>query len=107
MVVNFKTQVKNLSLLVLLFFSTIFFFVGVSIPGQKSFLHLAFVISGVILGFIFYLRTFIHVIKTPTLNSGKRMFWIVVIVCVPMIGSVIYILLQYAFTKKQVPKTQT
>ena len=101
-----KNWVKNLSILILLFFSTIFFFVGVSIPGQKSFLHVALVIAGVVLGFLFYLVTFIHVIKTPTLNSGQRMFWIVAIVCVPMIGNLVYVLLQYAFTKKQVPKPE-
>jgi len=98
--------VKNLSPLILLFFSAILFFVGVSIPGQRSFLHLTLVIAGVALGLTFYLITFLHVLKTPTLNSGKRMFWIVAIVCVPMIGNLIYVLLQYAFTKKQVPKPQ-
>jgi hypothetical protein len=99
--------VKNLSLLILLAFSAIFFFVGISIPGQRSFLHVSFVITGVALGFIFYLITFRHVLKTPTLDSGKRIFWIVAIVCVPMIGNLIYVLLQYAFTKKQIPKPQT
>jgi hypothetical protein len=47
-----------------------------------------------------------NVIKTPSLSGGKRIFWIVAIVCLPMIGNVIYLILQDAFTRKQIPKPQ-
>jgi hypothetical protein len=97
---------KLLPLLTLFLLSAILFFGGMSVPGPKSFWQVTMVVAGVILGFIFYLITFIHAIKTPTLNSGKRMFWIVAIVCVPMIGNLVYLLLQSAFTKRQIPKPQ-
>ena len=97
---------KTVPMVILFILAAVLFFAGMSIPGQKSFWHLALVISGVIIGFIFYLITFIDAIKTPTLNKAKRMFWIVAIVCVPMIGNLVYVLLQSAFTKKQIPKPE-
>ena len=97
---------KTVPLLIMFILSAILFFGGMSIPGQKSFLHLTLIVAGVILGAIFYVITFRDAIKTPTLNKGKRMFWIVAIVCVPMIGNLVYVLLQSAFTKKQIPKPE-
>jgi len=97
---------KYLSLLILLIISFILFMIGIFIPGPGRPLHIIFVVAGVILGFIFYLLTFRDVLTTRFLRGGKRIFWIVAIVCVPMIGNLIYIILQSAFTKKQVPKPQ-
>lgn len=97
---------KNLSLLILLVVSFVLFMVGIFIPGRGRPLHIVFVVAGVILGFIFYLLTFMNVLKTPSLSGGKRIFWIVAIVCLPMIGNVIYVLLQDAFTRKQIPKPE-
>jgi hypothetical protein len=97
---------KNLSLLILLVISFLLFMIGISIPGIRTPLHIIFVVAGVTLGFIFYILTLRQVIKTPSLNSGKRIFWIVAIVCLPMIGNLIYIILQDAFTRKQVPKPE-
>ena len=97
---------KNLSLLILLIISFVLFMIGIFIPGTGRPLHIMFVVAGVIVGFIFYLLTFMDVLKTSSLNGGKRIFWIVAIVCLPMIGNLIYILLQDAFTRKQIPKPQ-
>jgi hypothetical membrane protein len=97
---------KNFSLLLLLIISFVLFLIGISIPGTGRPLHIIFVVAGVTLGFIFYLLTFRQVIKTPTLNSGRRIFWIVAIVCVPMIGNLIYIILHDADTRKQIPKPE-
>jgi len=101
-----KTAMKNFRLLLLLIISFVLFIVGILIPGTGSPLHVSFLIAGAILGFIFYLLTFMQVIKTPSLNSGRRIFWIVAIVCVPMIGNLIYLLLHDADTRKQIPKTE-
>jgi hypothetical membrane protein len=97
---------KNFSLLILLIVSFLLFLIGIFIPGTGRPLHIAFVVAGVTLGFLFYLLTFIQVIKTPSLNSGRRIFWIVAIICVPMIGNVIYIILHDADTRKQIPKPE-
>ena len=99
-------HMKNLSLLILVGISFLLFLIGVALPGRDQPLNVIFVVAGVTLGFIFYLLSFWHVIKTRTLSSGRRIFWIVAIVCLPMIGNVIYLILQDAFTRKQVPKPQ-
>ena len=97
---------KNLSLLILLVISIILFFIGISIPGTGTVLHIVFVVAGVTLGFIFYLLSLRQVLKTPSLSSGRRIFWIVAIVCLPMIGNLIYIILHDADTRKQIPKPE-
>jgi hypothetical protein len=97
---------KNFSLLILLIISFVLFMIGISIPGTGRPLHIIFVVAGVTLGFIFYLLTFRQVLRTRSLNSGQRIFWIVAIVCLPMIGNLIYLILQDAFTRKQIPKPE-
>jgi hypothetical protein len=97
---------KNLSLLILLIASFILFLIGVWIPGTGSLLHIVFVVAGTALGFIFYVLTFRQVLKTPSLSPGRRIFWIVAIVCVPMIGNLIYVIMHDADVRKQVPKPE-
>ena len=101
-----KPYMKNFSLLILLIISFILFMVGISIPGRGRPIHVVFVVAGIITGFIFYLLTFRQVLKTPSLNSGRRIFWIVAIVCLPMIGNFIYIIIHDADTRKQIPKPE-
>ena len=97
---------KNFRLLLLLIISFVLFIIGILIPGTRSPLHVSLLVAGTTLGFIFYLLTLRQVIKTPSLSSGRRIFWIVAIVCVPMIGNVIYLLIHDADTRKQIPKTE-
>jgi phospholipase D-like protein len=63
-------------------------------------------VAGTALGFIFYVLTFMQVLKTPSLSPGRRIFWIVAIVCVPMIGNLIYLIMHDADVRKQVPKPE-
>jgi len=97
---------KNLSLLILLIVSFILFLTGVSIPGTGTVLHIILVVVGTALGFIFYVLTFMQVLKTPSLSQGRRIFWIVAIVCLPMIGNLIYVIMHDADARKQVPKPE-
>ena len=96
---------KNLSLLVLLSISFILFLVGISIPGRGTALHILFVVTSIILGLTFYMLSFHQVLTTPSLKGERRIFWIVAIVCLPMIGNLIYIIVQDALTRAQIPKT--
>jgi hypothetical protein len=97
---------KNLSLIILLIIAALLFTIGLFIPGTGKPLHIIFVVSGMVLGFLFYLLSFIQVIKTPSLSNARRIFWIVLIVCVPMIGNLIYIVVHDTLTRRQVPKQQ-
>jgi len=51
---------------------------------------------------VFYVLSFRQVLN---LKSERRIFWIVAIVCVPMIGNLIYIIVHDALTRRQIPKT--
>jgi hypothetical protein len=93
---------KNLSLLILLFVSFILFLIGVSIPGRGTALHIIVVVTAVVLGFVFYTLSFRQALH---LSGERRIFWIVAIVCLPMIGNLIFIIVHDALTRKQVPKT--
>jgi O-antigen ligase len=95
---------KNLHLIILLIIACLFFAIGISIPGRNRPLHIIFVSAGIVLGFIFYLLVFKQVLTKPSLSSGIRILWIIFVVCVPMIGSLLYLIIQGTVTTKQVPK---
>jgi len=97
-----RAVMKNLSLLILLVISFILFLIGISIPGRGTTLHVIVVVTSIVLGFVFYAVSFKQVLS---LKSERRIFWIVAIVCVPMIGNLIYIIVHDALTRKQIPKT--
>src|SRR4030095_15130478 len=95
---------KNLSLLILLVVSFILFLIGISIPGRGTALHIIIVVAAVTMGFVFYVLTFRQVLKSSSLSNERRIFWIVAIVCLPMIGNLFYIIIHDALTRKQIPK---
>lgn len=97
-----RAVMKNLSLLILLVISFILFLIGILIPGRGTTLHVFVVVTSIVLGFVFYAVSFKQVLS---LKSERRIFWIVAIVCVPMIGNLIYIIVHDALTRKQIPKT--
>ncbi len=97
-----RAVMKNLSLLILLVISFILFLIGISIPGRGTTLHVIVVVTSIVLGFVFYAVSFKQVLS---LKSERRIFWIVAIVCVPMIGNLIYLIVHDALTRKQIPKT--
>ena len=99
-----KNTMKIFSLLPLLIVAFLLFMIGVSIPGTSKPLHIIFVVTGVIAGFIFYLLTFRDALTTPSLNKGQRLLWTVAIVCVPVIGNLLYVLIHGTVIKNQVPK---
>jgi len=93
---------KNLSFIILLFVSFILFLVGISIPGRGTALHIIVVATAVLVGFVFYVLSFR---KALQLNGERRIFWIVAIVCLPMIGNLIFLIVHDALTTRQIPKT--
>ena len=93
---------KNLSFITLLFVSFILFLVGISIPGRGTALHIIVVATAVLVGFVFYALSFR---KALQLTGERRIFWIVAIVCLPMIGNLIFLIVHDALTTRQIPKT--
>ena len=82
----------------------VLFLIGISIPGTESPVHIAVVVTAIAIGFAFYLRVFWEVLTTAELNQGERTLWIIAIVCLPMIGNMLYVIIHNASASKQVPK---
>jgi len=104
MVIN--AHMKTYSPLLLLAIAFVLFLVGISIPGADSPLHIIFVVVAVVLGFIFYLRIFLEVIRSHELSQGERTLWTVAIVCLPVIGNLLYVLIHNSAASSQTPKPE-
>ena len=98
---------KSYSLLILLAVAFVFLLVGISIPGLDSPLHLIFVVTAIVIGFVFYLRVFWEVITSHELEPGEKMLWTVAIVCLPIIGNMFYVIIHNSAASKQTPKTES
>jgi hypothetical protein len=92
---------KGISLSILLAVAFILFLIGISIPGINSAGHIILVSAGVLVGFVFYLRVFWDVIHSPGLSRGERTLWTVVILCVPVIGNLLYVLIRKLSASRQ------
>jgi hypothetical protein len=80
---------KNLLLLILLLISFILFVASISIPGTGTALYILFVVTSIAQA------QFSHqVLATYSLKGEKRISLIVAIVCLPMIGKLVYIIVQ-------------
>jgi hypothetical protein len=101
-----NAHMKTYSPLLLVAVAFILFLVGISIPGIDSPLHIIVVVISVLLGFIFYLRIFLEVLKSRELNSGERTLWTVAIVCLPIIGNILYVLIHNSAASRQIPKPE-
>jgi len=97
---------KTYSPLLLLAIAFVLFLVGISIPGIDSPLHIILVVVAVALGFIFYVRIFLEVIRSDELNQGERTLWTVAIVCLPVIGNILYVLIHKSAASSQSPKPE-
>ncbi|HMG66760.1 MAG TPA: PLDc N-terminal domain-containing protein [Chitinophagaceae bacterium] len=97
---------KRYSLLILLAASFVLFLTGISIVGPQRPIHIIFVIAGIVLGFIFYLVTLLSVIRSSSMNSGQKTLWIIAIVCLPMIGNMLYVIIYNSVASKQIPKPE-
>jgi len=68
------------------------FLVGLFMPGKNPW-HTALVAAGMATSFTFYLLSFRKMLKDKTLTKGRRMLWTISIVCLPMIGNTLYVIL--------------
>lgn len=100
-----SSNMKDLSLLSMVIVAFFLFIVGIFIPGTKNPWHIILIIAGLVTGFIFYLLSFQKMLKDRRLIKGRRMFWIVSIVCLPMIGNVFYVIMNMMSAGPQIIKS--
>lgn len=61
--------------------------------------------SGLALAGIFSLTSIVDVIKARSLNSGRRTLWLIMVICVPVFGGLIYYVIQYGKEGRNVIST--
>ena len=61
------------------------------------------IIFSVLTTLVFYFITLADVIKAFSRGYSKRLFWLVAIICLPVIGNIIYIIFLETANKKQEP----
>src|ERR1700750_2438348 len=98
---------KNVSLLLLLILSALLFTIGLFIPGTGNLLHIFFITAGFIAVLIFYILSFRKIFHDKSLSRGLRIFWIVAIVCLPMIGNMFYLVLSATTSGPQIVKSDS
>lgn len=75
------------------------FFLQINHPKASTIVML---IGGAVLLF-FYIISFYQVIKTKMISRKQRIFWILVILCVPIVANLIYLFIFDALTRRQKP----
>lgn len=94
---------KNLRTVFALAAGTILFMTGLAIPFHYLVWRDIFLITGTLLVLFFYVTTLIQVINSPLLSQSRRIFWLIVVICVPVMGNLAYVIIQDTLTRKQVP----
>ncbi len=94
---------KGLKLLLLPLLGVMLLATGLVIPAYMTIRYIL-LISSVIVTLIFYFITLRHLIKDFPLDSSKKIFWTVAIICLPVIGNVIYVIFLETSARKQRPQ---
>ncbi|HEY9363260.1 MAG TPA: PLDc N-terminal domain-containing protein [Chitinophagaceae bacterium] len=83
-------------------------FTGLAIAIAGFFLHLYnLFLSSIFLGvgglilLVFYIMTWMHVIKGTYITPKQKIFWIVVLACLPVIGNLLYVVIVSSINSKQ------
>jgi len=96
---------KNISLLLLMLLGIMLFFAGTVPHYHQPVIRNILMIAGTVLVFIFYLLTFRQVIRSRSVSNKRRIVWIILIICAPLAGNLIYIIFHDAQVSRQVPET--
>lgn len=73
-------------------------------PEQHASLKYLMLACAALILVAFYFLTIRQVIKKESLNPAEKIFWTIVIICVPLIGNVIYLIISNAVNGPQVLK---
>ena len=105
MVEEMSPDMKNSHFLLLVIAGSITGCIGFFIPPEYHAFekYLILGVSALIL-LLFYSLSFMDVLKNENLNQQRRIFWTIVIICVPLIGNVLYLIINDAINRQQQPK---
>lgn len=100
-----NTDMKNRPLLLLAiagsFVGSISFFIR---PEEHAILKYLLLSLAALVLLIFHFATLRQLVKKEKLNQSGKIFWTIVIICVPLIGNIIYLIINDAINSPQILK---
>ena len=96
---------KNISLLLLLVLGVAVFFVGAVPHYSQPVVGKVIMTAGALLIFVFYLATLLQVIRSKSVSRRRRIVWIILILCAPIAGNLIYVIYHDAAISRQTHET--
>jgi len=97
---------KNISLLLLMLLGVFLFLAGAIPHYHRPVTGTILMIAGTVLVAAFYLFTLLQVIRSKSISNKKRIVWVILILCAPIAGNLIYVLFHDAQLSRQVPETK-
>ena len=97
---------KNISLLLMALAGVLLFLAGAVPHYNSQLLKYMLMGAGSLLVAAFYLLTLVQVIRTRSIRNSRRIVWIILILCAPLVGNLIYVFFHDADLSRQVPETK-
>lgn len=97
---------KNISLLLLMVLGVALFVAGAIPHYPRPVTGDILMTAGALLIFAFYLATLAQVIRSKTMSNKRRIVWIILILCAPIAGNLIYVLFHDAQISRQTHETR-
>ncbi|MEO8406592.1 MAG: PLDc N-terminal domain-containing protein [Chitinophagaceae bacterium] len=85
---------------------TLIFAIGLFLPLTMKVFRTGVLIAGAALVFLFYLSILFEVLTSKNISPSRRVFWLVAIICVPILGNLIYIVMNDSMKRRQTPRFQ-
>src|SRR5688500_9837138 len=73
-------------------------------PEENPVIKYTLLTIAVLLIIIFHLLIFRQVLRKENLDPPEKIFWTIAIICLPLIGDIIYLIINDAVTRSQVMK---
>jgi hypothetical protein len=95
---------KNISLLFIVIAGVALFMIGAIPHYDHPAVSHVLMGAGAALIAIFYLVTLVQVIRSSTISNKRRIVWIIIIICAPLVGNLLFIIVHDAMISRQVAK---
>ena len=97
---------KNISLILIVLAGIALFMAGAIPHYNYPVIRDILMAAGCVLVFAFYLISLLQVIRSRSIANSRRIIWVILIICVPIAGNLIYILFHDAQVSSRVPETK-
>lgn len=95
---------KKLRVLWWLIAGSVVFAAGLFATVDQSFIKYSLLAAGAVIVSVFYIKTITTLLRSETMGRQRKMFWLIVIVCVPIMGNLAFVIIQSTLSTRQIPK---